>query len=123
MLKLTLLFRRAPELSRDEFLAYWRDVHIPLVKQVPNIVRYTVSPVVDSPDTERPAFDGMAELYFRSRDDLDVALASPETAATARDGRRFLERGSIVRIVTEEEQVLPEVSGTSESPHHHGRAR
>lgn len=108
MLKLMLLFRRASELTPEEFVAHWRDVHVPLVKQVPGIVRYTISPLPWSPDDREVPFDGMAELYFDSREALDAALASPETAATARDGRNFIERGSITRLIVDEQTIVPE---------------
>jgi uncharacterized protein (TIGR02118 family) len=106
VLKLILLFRRAPEKTDDEFVSYWRHVHVPLVKQIPGIVRYTISPLPQSPDGRVAPFHGMAELYFESRETLDVALASPETAATGRDARNFLERGSITRLIVDEETII-----------------
>jgi uncharacterized protein (TIGR02118 family) len=107
VVKLVLTFCRNPDLEPEAFLAYWREKHVPLVKKVPGILRYTISPVLWSPDSEKPAFDGMAELIFESRESLEEALASPEAEATAHDGRVFIARGTIRRVVTEELQVIP----------------
>jgi uncharacterized protein (TIGR02118 family) len=106
MVKLTVMFRRAPQLTQEEFLAHWREVHVPLVARIPGIVRYTISPTSRSPDEERPVYDGMASLYFASYEALEAALASDETAATAIDGRNFIERGTIKRLVSEEHEVI-----------------
>jgi uncharacterized protein (TIGR02118 family) len=106
MVKLTVMFRRAPEMTPEAFLAHWRDVHVPLVAQIPGVVRYTISPTLSTPDEPRPVFDGMASLYFRTHEDLEAALASEETAATAVDGRNFIERGTIKRLISEEYEVV-----------------
>lgn len=106
MIKLIMLFRRAEAVTPEQFVSHWREVHIPLVTQLPGILRYTISPLPESPDGREVPFDGMAELYFESRETLDAALASPATAATARDARNFIERGSITRLIVEEQTVV-----------------
>ena len=111
MLKLVLLFRREPAMSPEEFATYWREHHVPLVKRVPGVLRYRISPVLESPDAETPPYDGMAELFFATREALDAALASSETRDTALDARRFIARGSIVRLVTTEEWIVPGPGG------------
>lgn len=109
MIKLVLLFRRRDDLTMDEFLRHWREVHIPLVLRIPNIRRYVVSPVTATPGggSGQRDFDGMAELWF---DDVDAATASldtPETLATGVDGRNFIQKGSLRRFFCEEEEIAP----------------
>ena len=99
MIKLVLLFRRRPDITPAEFLRYWEEVHVPLVRQVPGIRRYVISPVLRSPDSGQPVADGMAELWFADEEALNAALVSPESAVTARDARNFIARGSIFRFV------------------------
>jgi uncharacterized protein (TIGR02118 family) len=107
MEKLILLFRKNPELSASEFLSYWRDIHVPLVCEVPHIERYVISPITRSVGGGDPAFHGMAELYFRTHEELDEALKSDATRATARDAKYLAEDNSILRMISNEEEILP----------------
>jgi uncharacterized protein (TIGR02118 family) len=68
--RLVLLFRRRADLAPEEFLRYWREVHAPLVLEVPGIRRYVISPVVSSPDADAPPVDGMAELWIDNGEDV-----------------------------------------------------
>ena len=105
-MKLVLLFKRKNGMSVEAFMEHWRTVHIPLVLAVPGIQRYTITPFDSSPEHGDPPYDGMAELYFDSRADLDAALESEATAETARDARNFIERGSILRLISKGEQQI-----------------
>jgi len=105
MFKLVLLFRKREDMSREEFLRYWREVHVPLVKQVPNIRRYVISPVRGAPLGE-PDYDGMAELWFDDEQTAQAALATPETEATGRDARNFIMKGSMRRFFSVEEEII-----------------
>lgn len=91
--------RRRPDLSREEFHAYWRDRHAPLVREVAPVLRiqkYVQSHSFDDPRIAAPvaargasiaAYDGVAELYWDSIEDILAAGESKE----ARDaGRRLL---------------------------------
>lgn len=105
MYKLVLLFRKREDMTHEEFVRYWREVHIPLVKKVPNIRRYVISPVCGAPLGE-PDFDGMAELWFEDEQTALAALATPETAATGRDARNFVMKGSMRRFFSVEEEII-----------------
>lgn len=93
MIKLTYCLHRKPELSREEFQAYWRGTHAPLVKaaqQALGIRRYIQQHTVDSPigaannegrgipygDGED--FDGVAELWFDSEEAVVASVATEE---------------------------------------------
>lgn len=99
MIKLTYCLHRKPEMSREEFQAYWRGTHAPLVKaaqQALGIRRYIQQHTVDSPigaannegrgipygDGED--FDGVAELWFDSEEAVAAAVASEEGQKHAR---------------------------------------
>lgn len=111
MVKLVLLFRRRRDLSQEEFLRYWKEDHVPLVRALPRLQRYVISVVESSPDREEPLHDGMAELWFDDEASLAESLASEQTAATAVDARNFLKRGSIHRFVMTEFEYAPMGSG------------
>src|SRR5439155_7455521 len=81
MVKLVFCARRLPHLSRAEFQRYWREVHGPLVRQHAAVLRirgYVQVHTLDDPLQEvlraarggPEAFDGVAELWWDSREDL-----------------------------------------------------
>jgi uncharacterized protein (TIGR02118 family) len=70
MYKIISVLARKPDQSVEAFVKHWEEVHAPLVKSVPGVVRYTLSIVKDSSTRsdgvgplELPA-DGFAELWF-----------------------------------------------------------
>jgi len=95
MVKLVFPLRRRPDLSREEFQRYWRESHAPLVRshaEALRIRRYvqvhtTTTPLDDALRESRGAavepFDGVAELWWDSVDDLVAAQSSEAGAAAA----------------------------------------
>src|SRR5258706_171231 len=89
MLSVVVQVRRAPHLSREEFLAYWRDRHAPLVTSVPEFMRHVARyaqyhPVEGANEAFFGAasdFDGIAILWFNSLDDASAAFSEPEYLA------------------------------------------
>jgi hypothetical protein len=100
MIRLTFLLRRKPNLSLAEFQQYWRDHHGPLVARhatTLNILRYVQVHTVEDPINEQlagargrmePPYDGVAELWWTTRDALVASFAS---AAGEAAGRELLE--------------------------------
>ena len=122
MVKLIFCLRRRPELSLEEFQAYWRDVHAPLVRSVApalGIVRYVQSHTTSHPDlgnilaargVSRPPFDGVAELWWDSAEALLAAGATEQASAAARtlyeDEQRFIDLERSELLFAEENQVV-----------------
>ena len=80
MLKLILLFRRKPGMSREAFVDYYENVHAPLsVDKIPGIALYRrmyLEPgeaPFGHPTTE-PGFDVVTEIGFERREDYDAAV-------------------------------------------------
>ena len=99
MIKLTFCLVRAAHLSREEFQRYWREQHGPLVRSlaaVLRIERYVQShalttPIDDALRRGRGAlagYDGVAELWWDSLEDLTAGGATAEGRAA---GKRLLE--------------------------------
>ncbi len=96
MIRLTFVLRRKPELSLEEFQSYWRTTHGPLVaKHAEHLkaLRYVQVHTLEDPVNDgmaqarggmEPPYDGVAELWWSSRDELAEAV---ETA----DGQAALE--------------------------------
>ncbi len=106
MVKLVFCLRRLPHLSREEFQAYWRETHAPLVRThaaTLRIRRYLQVHTADHPlnDALRDArggpegYDGVAELWWESFDDLAAAVSTDAGRAAAlallEDERRFID--------------------------------
>ncbi|HEY8573074.1 EthD domain-containing protein [Phenylobacterium sp.] len=84
MIKLTFCLKRLPHLSREQFQAYWRNTHGPLVASVADTLKIRRYVQLHSVPAELSAplaasrgapddFDGVAELWF---DSLEVVAAN-----------------------------------------------
>jgi uncharacterized protein (TIGR02118 family) len=96
---------RADGISREEMSAHWSDVHAPLARvHHPAIWRYVQNTVVEPLTPGAPDIDAVAELHFRSREDLrDRFYDSDEgRRIIGEDVRRFLDPARGWRIVAQE---------------------
>ncbi|MFC1915756.1 EthD domain-containing protein [Chloroflexota bacterium] len=91
MVKFVSIFKRPPTMTFEELKEWWLGPHAALGKQMPGVKKYTVSLSIAAPDDMyRPGeeagkdFDGIAELWFDSFDDLRKAQQS-ETMTKAKN--------------------------------------
>jgi uncharacterized protein (TIGR02118 family) len=121
MVKLAFVLRRRPGLSRVEFQRYWRDRHAPLVARHADalrIRRYVQLHTSEHPVNEElrasrgapEAYDGIAELWWESLEDLGAALATEEGRAAGRelleDERRFIDLSRSPLFIAAEHEIL-----------------
>ena len=122
MIKLTFCLRRLPHLSRDEFQAYWRETHAPLVaerSEVLKIRRYVqvhtrtdvdgLHNAFQRRNDDSPApFDGVAELWFDSLDDMggDDPARRQAQAELLADERNFIDLANSPMWLSEEHPVV-----------------
>ena len=96
MFKMSFAVYRRPELSQEEFLAYWRDVHAPLAikhAKALRIRRYVQMHAGDYEMSRRmtasrgcmPPHDGVCEIWWESEDDRLAAASTPEGQAASRE--------------------------------------
>lgn len=97
--KVIVMLRKKEGMSRDEFRAYWRDVHGPIGASMPGVRKYVQNHAVAD-----GACDGIAEMWFDSTADMQAAFTSPQAAEAARDAPNFL-AGQDVIIVEEVEMI------------------
>jgi uncharacterized protein (TIGR02118 family) len=113
MYKHVALLVRQAGMSHEAFVDYWQNNHTPIARDIEGVVKYnTVLPAAP----EHAEFDGVAELYFESLDDLHAALGSPgsrdydptrEVAARAReDVDNFLAVDERPRFIGRERVVV-----------------
>jgi uncharacterized protein (TIGR02118 family) len=125
MIKLTFVLRRRAELSPDAFREYWRERHAPLVSRhadALHIRRYVQTHPVDNPldgplgesrQTTVEPYDGVAELWWDSIEDLPAVLETPEGQQAAadllEDEARFIDLPACTLWFGEENVVVDEV--------------
>lgn len=119
MVKLVFCLRRKEGMSLEEFQRYWFETHGPLVRshaETLRIRRYvqvhtSATPLNDALRGSRggpESFDGVAELWWDSLDDL----ASPTAEATAAaqellsDERRFIDLARSPLWIAEEREIV-----------------
>ena len=110
MIKSISLLTRKPELTHDQFVKHWLEIHAPLAHAVPGLKRYVQSHIKDErrradiPTTEAEV-DGIAELWYEDRAAMERANASPEAKRLHADGALFI--GRIKSFVVEEKVIIP----------------
>jgi uncharacterized protein (TIGR02118 family) len=123
MLKLVFCLTRLPQLSHEEFQRYWRELHAPLVErhaETLRIVRYVQLHSLPAGDPLNEAlrasrggpegYDGVAELWWRSAEDLAAATASDAGRRASlellEDEKRFIDLARSPLWVAREHPVV-----------------
>lgn len=102
MVKAIYLIRRKPEMSREDFHRYWREVHGAIAARIPGLRRYVQCHAIPRDHGDADGFDGAAEAWFDDMDAVRRAVASPEYAAARADEARFIDLGRTTLVFTEE---------------------
>jgi hypothetical protein len=98
MIKLVFCLKRLPSLSAEDFHSYWRNVHAPIVlrnKEVLRIKKYVQFHTSFDTLTERlrgfrnspEPYDGIAEIWYESKDALLTLGRDPDARAASRELR------------------------------------
>ncbi len=123
MIKIIFCLRRRPALSRQAFADYWLNEHGPLVRRLAGdlrIQRYVQShtllddrliPLIHARSAEPESFDGVAELWWRSADDIfavgrtDAGVAAGQ--ALLADERTFIDLARSPLFFAHEHEIVP----------------
>jgi len=121
MIKVVFCLRRRADLSPEEFQRYWREVHGPLVRQhqaALRIEKYVQIHTDRGPLTQRlgafrgsgAPFDGVAEIWYESREALEAIGRTAEGRAASRelleDERRFIDHHASCIWVGEDVEII-----------------
>lgn len=105
--RMTVAVTRLPTLDRPAFQAYWRERHGPLVRRLAEtlgIVRYVQlhadleddGPAGPGSQPWSAPCDGLAQIWYASREAFDARMAEPAAREAARllrdDELRFMDR-------------------------------
>ena len=100
MVKMVVLLVRKESLDYEEFLTHWKEEHVPLVEELPDVQRYVTS---HPTDPEKSAYDGVAEGYFEDMADLGAAFDSDAGEALLADAEAFSDQAAGEVLYMEEE--------------------
>jgi len=102
-------FRRKTGMSVKEFQARWWLRHGPIAAQTEHAAFYLqCHPLPASYAAGTPPFDGVTELHWRSVESAAAAMRSRQmTQDQAEDAASFVDTGSVVLFLAEEEVVVP----------------
>ena len=113
MLKFTILLRRSPTLTHDEFVAHHRERHAPLFRALPavreHVRRYVQCHAVaaELPGLPPARFDGITELWFDDAAGLEAVFGCEEYLRTIRpDEACFLDLHGCEFVLSTEHVVI-----------------
>lgn len=89
MIKLVTFLKRHPSLTRAQFEQRWLTVHAPMAAIFPGLRGYVLGFSVDPGE---PAADGVAQLWFDSREAAQASYASDTGRRGSADANAYLSR-------------------------------
>ena len=117
MIKLVMCLSRREDMTREEFQDYWLNNHGPFFLKNADAMRakkYVQSHTLDTPLNEGmrssrgmlPEYDGVAEVWFESEEDLVEAMSSTEgqnlSAALLEDEGNFIDHSKSSAFIVRE---------------------
>ena len=113
MIKLAICVVRKAAMTHEEFSAYWRNNHGPLVKSVPEFTRHVRKYVQchlagnTIPFGASGSYDGIAELWFDSVEEMEKAFSEPRYLEIIRpDELKFADLDKCLSFITEEVPMI-----------------
>ena len=101
MIKLVYCITKRPDLSHEEFFRYWKNIHGPIGASIPGVRKLVQSHRINIPgDKYPPSYDGIAELWFDTVQDLLAARQSSEWQASTQDESNFIDHTKVAYFVT-----------------------
>lgn len=77
MIKCIAFIKHTPGMTREEFKVRWVDEHCKLSGQMPRLRGYRVNIANEyQPDGQTPLYDGTAELWWDSVEDMEADFAT-----------------------------------------------
>ena len=120
MIKFVMCITRHPDITREQFRDYWMNKHGPFFMQNASAMRarkYVQSHTLDTPLNEglrssrgmQPEYDGVAEVWFDSEEDLMQGMSSPEGqklgAALLEDESNFIDHSKSSAFIVQEHEL------------------
>jgi uncharacterized protein (TIGR02118 family) len=107
MIKQISFFKRKAGVSVDDFQVHWRTLHADLVRRLPGLRRYVQNHTLASGYARHePDYDGVAEAWFDTTDDMRATVGTAELEAIRADEHNFIDRSSMGTILTTEVLII-----------------
>lgn len=113
--KVIFPLKRKPGMEVEEFRRYWREVHGPLVLELPRLRRYVQCHAIEAKYVQKglnlpggePYYDGVEQLWFDNRSALREALDSLVAFVHMQpDLANFVDLGRFFSLVAEENRAI-----------------
>ena len=99
MWKVIGLLKRPDGMGMEDFRTWWLEEHAPKVKKWPGLVKYHINLSI----TDDQAYDGMAEVWFNTKEEMEAIFGTPE----GQTARQSATGGSTqIAIMLTEENVM-----------------
>ncbi len=90
MFRVHIWLRKKEDMSLEEFRDYWIDKHAPIARDgYPALKGYMVNIVTRVPQGQEAPYDGVAELWWDSREDFSADMKSEAAARATEDLKSF----------------------------------
>jgi len=98
----TIIFvtKRRPELSLEEFVRHYREVHGPLAQNLPGLVEYQQRLIRhEGPRSdEAPDYDAVSTYLFESDEAAAASWVSPEGLLVEEDTGKFMDWPTVISL-------------------------
>jgi uncharacterized protein (TIGR02118 family) len=106
MIHVLYFITRKPSMSEAEFHRYWREVHGPIAKKIPQLQRYEQSHRIPFAGSNSP-YDGAAEVWLANEAAMQALRQSPEYLNGAlADEPNFIDMNRVEWLVTNDHVIL-----------------
>ena len=102
MFKAMIVLTRREDMTHAEFAQWWLHEHHSMAAALPKIRKAVFNEVADGFD--EAGIDGVAELWFDTREDFDAAYATKIGKSTAQDSLDHV--SGRVRLIVSENMVV-----------------
>jgi uncharacterized protein (TIGR02118 family) len=104
MIKLIALLKRKPGISKEEFARRWVEDHPKFTWAIPGLREYRINIATERQPPGAPDFDGTAELWWDSIEEMEAAFNTPAGFAGTTDADQFAD----IRLhLYTEEHIIP----------------
>jgi uncharacterized protein (TIGR02118 family) len=108
MIKMNLFLTRRSDLTLEQFVDYWQEIHWPKIKNETTATavaaRYVQQHRISGvpPGVAEAPYDGIVEAWWPDLPTMYSVLGSPEWEAILADEANFLDRSKMLMLLTEE---------------------
>ena len=107
MYKMIFGAKRKAGMSREDFAAYWLGPHAARARKVPGIARYVINLAPDLSGSGREmAYDGFAEAWFATEEDMRASARSPEIRAVLADEPNLFDIATRFSVIVQENVII-----------------